>query len=1261
MSSNNEKDVLPTEEQQVFASIDASFQDVDTYEDNVIRKATHQLAPTLSGVAFPLLHSLAPSYSALRPEQYNPSDVPHFHTMLTRVRQQLAADTSINNTQNSAGTTPEQQQNILHLKEQMLLAFMSNVARVPREELPVRTTEERMLEQKRSRALQEPQTSTSATAADTSQPQQQHVNNSGVLEPKKKRARIPMMKRKRDEHKSDPMNDPDVRRRKDDLKKLRLERKRRKEQRRHAFEEVDDESVNMKEEETEFEFEAEVQEVASVIVKEEETEYEAEVQEVASVIIKKEETVIIKKEETEVDEADVASVIIKKEETEYEAEVGRGIAEEKKEEAATSSEIGEPAQSHAIQSVICPSCQQEVPTPDPTQTDSVLSRHMDDCQRRRSRRRTSRATTVDYHDVQPDESVDPGRRASKARTTKSKAKKKAHKPEPKVLPPALDDLEESVYEDRVDNWIESGLSRMKKMKERDEGDALPGAEDYPGGLWVPAWINDRLFEYQRTGIKWMWDLREQEAGGIVGDEMGLGKTVQVASFLGVLGASRKLKSVLVIAPATMLQHWLNELAIWAPGLRRVLIHPSGEVDGISRKVSADLLHTLATWLRQVRRDRVNEAIDDEDWETAEPHSFCGTGYVVVTTYENIRRNPEIWTRHDWSYSVLDEAQKIRNPDAEVTLACKRLRTPHRLALSGTPIQNDLKELWSLFDFVFPGRLGTLPAFEQEFADPIRRGGYSNASPMQVQLAYRCALVLRDLINPYLLRRQKKDVKEVSRMPGKTEHVLFCRLSQRQRMLYESFLSSDEVTKVIRGSNQMFSAITVLRKICNHADLACDPDKSSFDSFVKNGYVREADLHGDDDDFSDSDDGIGDGESLTERSGKLEVLSKILPLWHKQGHRVLIFCQWKKMLNILQHYTQLQGWKFGRLDGNTNVASRQRLVDEFNSDESYFGMLCTTRTGGVGLNLTGANRVILYDPDWNPQTDAQARARAWRFGQEKEVTIYRLITAGTVEEKIYQRQIFKTALSNKVLQDPRQRRLFSQKDLKDLFTLKADTGSVRSGGDGLTETGAATKFIGVVDPDAEPAKKTSGDDSETLKTVLKSKGLAGVFDHHFLDPDSSRKSMTMREMEDQAKRVAREAANALSQSMASQRKFTPTWTGSNETTPNRFGASNSSRKGMAADPAGDSTGLGSSSSLLASLRRRNAAVKSGGATDPPSEEAKKYAELLSRIKQFVSLRRPTTDQILQEFDTESDRDAAIFRRLLKSVASVEKGRWYLSKN
>ena len=843
----------------------------------------------------------------------------------------------------------------------------------------------------------------------------------------------------------------------------------------------------------------------------------------------------------------------------------------------------------------CPECQSTISAPN--NIDEALSRHMASCQPGRRRRRSTRNDNEESID-QP-EPLMPDK----------KRRPVAYRPQASV-----DDLDEYVYEDRVDDWIENGLSRMKEMKERDVDDELPGEEVYEGGLCVPAWINDRLFAYQRVGLRWMWDLNQQEAGGIVGDEMGLGKTVQVSSFLGCMASSRKLKSVLVVAPATMLQHWLSELAVWAPGLRRVLIHPSGESDGASRNITAGLLSSLSKWLKKARRDRINEAIDREDRDALDPHSFCGTGYVVVTTYENLRRNDDIHCGHRWSYVVLDEAQKIRNPDADITIVCKRLRTPNRLALSGTPIQNDLKELWSLVDFVFPGRLGTLPAFDQEFATVIKRGGYSNASPMQVQLAYRCSLVLRDLINPFLLRRQKKEVKEVARMPGKTEHVLFCRMSGQQRTMYEAYLRSDDVSKAIRGSNQLLAAITVLRKICNHPDLVCDPDKGSVDAFISGGYNKPIQV---DDDLEDSDDEDLD-ETITERSGKLEVLSKILPLWREQGHRVLIFCQWKKMLNIIHRFTMFQGWKFGRLDGNTNVASRQRLVDAFNTDDSYFGMLCTTRTGGVGLNLTGANRIILYDPDWNPQTDAQARERAWRFGQTKEVTVYRLITAGTVEEKIYQRQIFKTALSNKILQDPRQRRLFSQRDLRDLFTLKADSGSLRSGAEGMTDTSMATKGVGVIDP------LTKGDDDDndtTLKDVMKSKGLAGIFDHNFVDPDSSKlKTGTAKEMEDKAKQVARAAMSALQASTEAER-------------PKAFGSS-------------------ASGSLLASIRQRESSIETGTHLSPT--DTQKYAQLLERIQTFVRKKRPTTNDLMTEF-SEVD-DVVVFKRLLRSVAELDKGIW-----
>ena len=205
------------------------------------------------------------------------------------------------------------------------------------------------------------------------------------------------------------------------------------------------------------------------------------------------------------------------------------------------------------------------------------------------------------------------------------------------------------------------------------------------------------------------------------------------------------------------------------------------------------------------------------------------------------------------------------------------------------------------------------------------------------------------------------------MPGKKEQVLFCRLSDYQRNMYEDFLQSDLVKKVFRGSAQLLGAITMLRKICNHPDLVSPPEEAATKPFFERDFgeqlnrslqARELD---DDDGSQKMEDDIADRNcSLIERSGKLEILAKILPLWKKQGHRVLIFCQWRKMLDIIMDFVKSHGWKFGRLDGNTNVASRQRLVDTFNSDDSYFCMLCTTRTGGVGLNMVGADRIILYE-------------------------------------------------------------------------------------------------------------------------------------------------------------------------------------------------------------------------------------------------------------------------------------------------------------
>ena len=371
------------------------------------------------------------------------------------------------------------------------------------------------------------------------------------------------------------------------------------------------------------------------------------------------------------------------------------------------------------------------------------------------------------------------------------------------------------------------------------------------------------------------------------------------------------------------------------------------------------------------------------------------------TYSTFRSESLMLLENDYSYCILDEGHKIRNPDAKCTISVKSVRTKHRLLLTGAPMQNNLRELWSLFDFVHPGLLGTLPLFESQFVEPINVGGYVNANRLQVQMAYRCATVLRGVIEAYILRRLKKTV--MDQLPQKTEEVLFCRLTEVQRRKYNNYLNSDEIDSVLDGTRRSFRAIGILRKICNHPDLL--------------EYHQPVRKH---------------SYGSYERSGKMKVLHHILPQWKDQGHKALLFSQTQQMLDILETYCQDCNYNYLRMDGNTPVNQRQQLVDKFNQDDeisngdssnAIFLFLLTTRVGGLGVNLIGANRVILFDPDWNPSVDVQARERAWRIGQKRRVTIYRLITSGTIEEKVYHRQIFKTFLANRVLKDPRQQRFF----------------------------------------------------------------------------------------------------------------------------------------------------------------------------------------------------------------------------------------------
>ena len=571
-----------------------------------------------------------------------------------------------------------------------------------------------------------------------------------------------------------------------------------------------------------------------------------------------------------------------------------------------------------------------------------------------------------------------------------------------------------------------------------------------GNFRIPKCLWNELFEYQREGVEWMLKLWENENGGILGDEMGLGKTVQIVAFLAALQISGKMdRPSLIVAPSTLLRQWIREFNTWWPPLRVILLHSSSASFNETKNVKGFI------------------------------SGFYKKSHVFITSYGTcVSTNLQnILTSLQWNCVVLDEGHKIRNPDAQITINCKQLKSSRRFVLSGTPIQNNLTELWSLFDFVHPGLLGSLPLFKLELALPINVGGYTNASLFQVQTSYKCACTLRDLIKPFLLRRLKRLVlMNNGNLPEKKEEIVFCRITPYQRKLYEAFISSEDVDAIIERRKNLLAGIDILRKICNHPDLLENVISENYEEDEEEDEGEEFEGYEYDNvNFSNksksykqilpsnltkSFNNLKKPTNSIERSGKLGVLDKILKLWYSQGHRVLIFCQTRQMLNLIEEYLKDEKekrgnlntgnnnndntesnnnmFKYMRMDGTTPIKQRLEMVDNFNSKNSpYFIFLLTTRVGGLGINLTGANRVIIFDPDWNPSTDLQARERVYRLGQTRPVSILRLITAGTIEEKIYHRQIFKQFLTQRILEDPKQTRFFKAADLHDLFELTAE--------------------------------------------------------------------------------------------------------------------------------------------------------------------------------------------------------------------------------
>lgn len=555
----------------------------------------------------------------------------------------------------------------------------------------------------------------------------------------------------------------------------------------------------------------------------------------------------------------------------------------------------------------------------------------------------------------------------------------------------IDDGNLKCYKERIE--------KFEKFNRINEYDTIEIDKD----LKIPLQYWNRLYGYQQEGVKWMWDLHCKVTGGLLADEMGLGKTVQVITFFHALNHS-KIKSKygkfmglgpsLIICPATVIYQWVQHFHLWAPRFRVAVLHKSGT-------------HRGKIW--DFLRDLVK------------------ANGIIITSYAGFLKYKKDIEGYKWHYIVLDEGHKIKNGEAKVTIAAKEFKTPYRLLLTGSPMQNNLQELWSVFDFISPGLLGTSDVFQEHFANPIIQGGYVNASSEQEATALAMASALKKIIEPFMLRRMKSDVQHLIFLPEKTEQVLFCSLSREQIDLYKEYLYSEQTSIILGREGKYLSqgqmranilvAITALRKICNHPDL----------------YLSE--MEG-----SAFEQGFGDEYGCYKRSGKMIVVSALLKIWKKRRHRVLLFCQSRGMISIFEKFLLQQKFSYLKMDGSTSVHSRQSLIDKFNSNDGIDVFLLTTKTGGLGVNLIGADRVIIYDPDWNPATDTQARERAWRIGQERQVTIYRLLSAGTIEEKIYQRQVYKQLLSNKVLVDPKTQKFFRSSDLQDLFSLQEQTES-----------------------------------------------------------------------------------------------------------------------------------------------------------------------------------------------------------------------------
>lgn len=499
----------------------------------------------------------------------------------------------------------------------------------------------------------------------------------------------------------------------------------------------------------------------------------------------------------------------------------------------------------------------------------------------------------------------------------------------------------------------AGGDRRRRTEQEEDAELLKdersGGETGTVFRDSPPFVHGEMRDYQIAGLNWLVSLHENGISGILADEMGLGKTLQTISFLGYLRYVCDIPGPHLIAvPKSTLDNWKREFMKWTPDVNVLVLQGD----------------------KEERHKLINERLLDEDFD------------VCITSYEMVLREKSHLKKFAWEYIIIDEAHRIKNEESSLAQIIRVFNSRNRLLITGTPLQNNLHELWALLNFLLPDVFGDSEAFDQWFS------GQDSDQDTVVQQLHR-------VLRPFLLRRVKSDV-EKSLLPKK-ELNLYVPMSEMQVKWYQKILEKDiDAVNGAAGKREsktrLLNIVMQLRKCCNHPYL--------FEG-AEPGPPYTTDEH------------------LVFNAGKMSILDKLLARMQKQGSRVLIFSQMSRVLDILEDYCVFREYNYCRIDGTTAHEDRIAAIDDYNKpDSDKFVFLLTTRAGGLGINLTSADIVVLYDSDWNPQADLQAMDRAHRIGQTKQVVVFRFVTENAIEEKVLERAAQKLRLDQLVIQQGR---------------------------------------------------------------------------------------------------------------------------------------------------------------------------------------------------------------------------------------------------